>query len=477
MLESMGFDFDRADEQAVRRLGVSGYRVVALVGGASAGKSTIFNTLIRKAASVVSAHAHETVGAIVACPSTDATSFLEASGMRVTMLEGATVGEHDAIHMTTHTLDADLILVDTPDLTSLMSLEEGSLTATLMPWFDVVVLVLDEERWHDDAVLDHASRAVARFGATRVVVCNCTESMEITPDMRAALEQRLGPVLISPFDPTGEPRAIRDALMERFVADDSREQTMRASLAEKASRIVATNVHRLEAHSRLQSQVNALLDEIIEDTQITMDLLTHDERQLLGLPRRFVPFQALLKRRKGIDFEKRSEHLAQTLEENHRTRFSGATARIDTLVAGCAPGASMSWQTPELDAETWARRIRSQIDAWREERESKSSRSDMAALGVGVPLLVADLLFLGGLGMTVGWTAAAVAGFFGAKGLAGVLDRSPAFRQYQTTVRAYQASLREALDLQWQANLRDLPRRHLSMQDPILRALMRLEEG
>ncbi|MCA9298108.1 MAG: hypothetical protein KDA28_03520, partial [Phycisphaerales bacterium] len=183
-----------------------------------------------------------------------------------------------------------------------------------------------------------------------------------------------------------------------------------------------------------------------------------------------------VKRRKSVDFEKRTEVLARTLDENYRTRFANATSRIEALVAPCAPDASLSWEAPPFDAESWARRIRAQIEAWRREREQKASKSDIAALGVGVPLLLADLLFLGGLGMTVSWTAATVAGFLGAKGLAGVFDKSPAFLEYQTTVRAYQASLREALDEQWRRNLEALPKRHLSMQDPILKALMRLEE-
>jgi hypothetical protein len=65
-----------------------------------------------------------------------------------------------------------------------------------------------------------------------------------------------------------------------------------------------------------------------------------------------------------------------------------------------------------------------------------------------------------------------VAGFFGGKGLSSLLQRSPAFAAYQTTVRAYQSLVREALAEQCDRNLAAMPRRHLTMNDPLLESLM-----
>ncbi|HRX86900.1 MAG TPA: hypothetical protein P5572_17890, partial [Phycisphaerae bacterium] len=57
-------------------------------------------------------------------------------------------------------------------------------------------------------------------------------------------------------------------------------------------------------------------------------------------------------------------------------------------------------------------------------------------------------------------------------GISRLVQRSPAYAAYQTTVRAYQSLLRESLAEQWEANLQRMPRRHLKMTDPILTALM-----
>ena len=89
-----------------------------------------------------------------------------------------------------------------------------------------------------------------------------------------------------------------------------------------------------------------------------------------------------------------------------------------------------------------------------------------------MPLLLADLLFLGGAGVTFAWAAVWVAGFLGGKSLTSLVQRSPAFNDYQTTVRAYQTWLREALSEQWEANLAAMPRRHLAMSDPVLQSVM-----
>jgi hypothetical protein len=127
---------------------------------------------------------------------------------------------------------------------------------------------------------------------------------------------------------------------------------------------------------------------------------------------------------------------------------------------------------PSFDEQEWARRIRAHIEAWKEETSQQSRRGDIAALAMGMPLLLADLLFLGGAGFSLGWAVATVAGLVGGKGAVGLMQRSPAFNEYQTTVRTYQALIRETLTRQWESALAEMPRRHLAMTDPLFESIM-----
>ena len=77
-----------------------------------------------------------------------------------------------------------------------------------------------------------------------------------------------------------------------------------------------------------------------------------------------------------------------------------------------------------------------------------------------------------GMGVGVGVSVATVAGLIGGMGLAGLLQRSAAFSEYQTTVRAYQALIREDLARQWEGNLAAMPRRHLAAADPLCESIM-----
>ena len=127
---------------------------------------------------------------------------------------------------------------------------------------------------------------------------------------------------------------------------------------------------------------------------------------------------------------------------------------------------------PSFDEQDWARRIRAHLDAWKTESATQARRGDVAALSVGLPLLLADLLFLGGAGFTLTWAAIWGAGFLGGKSVVSLVQRSPAYREYQMTVQAYQTYLREALTEQWEANLAAMPRRHLPMTDPVLESVL-----
>ena len=55
---------------------------------------------------------------------------------------------------------------------------------------------------------------------------------------------------------------------------------------------------------------------------------------------------------------------------------------------------------------------------------------------------------------------------------AGMIQASPAYTDYQTTVRAYENLVRESLTDQCRENLATVPQRHLAMTDPILQAVL-----
>jgi hypothetical protein len=271
-----------------------------------------------------------------------------------------------------------------------------------------------------------------------------------------------------------------------------RSGVLESQIQRRCARVVEENMARGDQFTRMCHAVDDELARIAADASLSVDLLTPDERGFLGLGHRYLPlydtFQSLRRRLSlfggkklgggEVDFEKRTGELAEVLRRNLDMRFGQATDRIDEIVADKGyidRGTEMSacaWAPPRFDEQEWAARIRAHIDAWKAESAKQSHAGDVAALTVSAPLLLADILFLGGAGLTLTWAAAWVAGFLGGKGLMRLTQGSPAFNAYQTTVRTYQSFIRESLTEQWEANLDAMPRRHMKMTDPVLEAMM-----
>ncbi|MHC4233943.1 MAG: GTPase, partial [Planctomycetota bacterium] len=73
LLAGMGFDWGPLDGNVCaalrfKRQPGDALPIVALIGGASSGKSTLFNSLLGREVSRISAHAHETLGPVAAVP-------------------------------------------------------------------------------------------------------------------------------------------------------------------------------------------------------------------------------------------------------------------------------------------------------------------------------------------------------------------------------------------------------------------------
>ncbi len=554
---------------------------VGLIGGASSGKSTLFNTLLQAQVSRISAHAHETLGPVLGVPQGWLDRFNSWAGDRLVfpgyeidhLHDGdPTVGRLGGLAVRAHRVDelGRVVLFDLPDVTSKMAADEGDATRNLLPWLDGVVVVVDEERWFDATVFAQTMEAARDFGPHLWVVFNRTSAGErLTSEQCHRLAdhgaaRHATATVVSPFQPGSGYRPLSAATRGRVLAwfdkldANNRRRHLEQNLQRRCADLVRTNVTRGEQFAELGRRVGRELAALSAETNLSFDLLTPDERALLGLGRRLVPlYDALQSARRwwdrlgrrhpetpGVDFDKRARDLADVLRRNLEQRLHRATDRINRIIAdspyteGTEPRTSVragaterrtpvradtleprtsvradvphreprtepaptqsglravppgrttadksfapstcdrwkpTWAPPTFDEQEWARRIRAHLDAWKAEASHHSRRGDLAALSVGVPLLLADLLFLGGAGLTVGWVLATVAGLVGSKSLAGLLQRSPAFNAYQTTVRAYQSLIRESLTEQWEANLAAMPRRHLSMSDPLLESIM-----
>ncbi len=522
LLAGMGFDWQPADRNLCaallfRRRYPDAPPIVGLIGGASSGKTTIFNSLVNAEVSRISAQAHETLGPVAAVYHGTFERAEEWSrdglwfpGFDIVPLQSdaPTSGRPDAVQLVPHQVEAlsVTVVVDLPDVTSRMSVEEGSLTRTLLPWFDGIIVVVDEERWFDATVFEDIVAHGRNFGPRVWVVFNRTErSEELAPEERAALsaraeECRADGMCVSPYRagsgyrPVSAP--VSDEIRSWFdgVETNDRVTSLERHLQRRCCELLRINVLRSRQFDELRRGVDRQLDELTAETRLTADLLTAEERSLLGLGHRLVPLYHVLqsvRRRFGrfgfsrrddreVDFEKRTEQLAEVLRRNLEHRFRHAADRIDFVisdnpyVSDAELEFAAEWTSPPFDEHEWARRIRSHIDAWKAETMRQSRRSDAALLSFGVPLLLADLLFLGGAGVTLMSAGAWVAGMFGGKGLLGLIQKSSAYNDYQTTVRAYQLLIRDSLRQQAERNVAAIPRRHLSMTDPTLQAVMSL---
>lgn len=250
-------------------------RMVAVVGGASSGKSTVFNNLLGgRRASLVTIKSHATRGLILAAhldhqPQLDLwlyhqrvlfpTLAAQPAG-RETDLQGdpltVTVVYHDEPSL------RDVVLADTPDFTSNAAEREGDVTLSMLPWFDGLLVVVDHERWFDRQVVDELSETADRLGQQRMAVFNRTQQGTLGRVDRERLEEQArhlaaDRVCILDYYPgrgfrrfdsrivdslrafLGEPRVDRGGSLGRVAAD-------------LASALLAENQRRIEALGRLR---------------------------------------------------------------------------------------------------------------------------------------------------------------------------------------------------------------------------------
>lgn len=191
-------------EQAVLRLridarGLAMPKLVAIVGGASSGKSTLFDNLLDgHQASRVTARGHSTCGLILAVHEQHRTTFellradrilLPRLSHRAIELDENHAGSPEALSIVFHSIDSlkDVWLFDTPDMTSEAARIEGDVTLALLPWFDALILVADHERWFDRQTFSGLRARSVRLGQQRFVVFNQTREGLPDDDARTRL--------------------------------------------------------------------------------------------------------------------------------------------------------------------------------------------------------------------------------------------------------------------------------------------------
>lgn len=206
-----GFPWNEPTQQAVCALGFlrmraatkDGVSLVGVVGGASSGKSTVFNNLLDgRRVSLVTIRSHATRGLILAVHEAHRDhldrwlnhdrALLPTLTAECGQLDGDLEGHPEAATVVHHTTAAlrDVILVDTPDFTSNIAEREGDITLSLLPWFDRLIVMVDHERWYDRQVVDHLASLADRFGQERLVVFNRTAEHELAEADRRRLDEQ-----------------------------------------------------------------------------------------------------------------------------------------------------------------------------------------------------------------------------------------------------------------------------------------------
>lgn len=279
--EEFGFTWSEQTRQIVHalrfRAAASSVPValVAIVGGASSGKSTVFNNLLGgRRASLVTIKSHATRGLILAAhtehqPRLDMWLYHERSLLptlaalpanRDTDLQGepltVTVLYHNetALH--------DIVLVDTPDFTSSAAEREGDVTLSMLPWFDRLLVVVDHERWYDRQVVDDLSAAADRLAQPRMVVFNRTQQGALGEVDRERLEEQAEHLsadhvcVLEYYSGRGfrrfEPHVVEQLLAFLREPPPDRSAPLSRALAGQASALLGQNKRRTDAFTRLQ---------------------------------------------------------------------------------------------------------------------------------------------------------------------------------------------------------------------------------
>ncbi len=279
---------------------------VAVVGGASSGKSTVFNNLLGgRATSRVTAAGHATLG-LIAAVHDDNRSWLEAEVRSKRLLptlvakdarlEADIDGEPSTLYVVHHSVDAlrDVVLFDTPDFSSEPARIEGDVTLMTLPWHDGLIAVVDHERWFDRQAIGRLRDESVRFGQRRFVVFNRGQSGRLPEDQKALLAQQARRLdaeghLILDFRPgrgccTFPPGTLSPVLAAVKDPPASRRRSLLRFVGHAAADVLRGNDQRLRHLTQLRQDLDRAVERVVPSTrQCVLSLLTPRERKHLDV--------------------------------------------------------------------------------------------------------------------------------------------------------------------------------------------------
>ncbi|MFQ5590757.1 MAG: GTPase domain-containing protein [Phycisphaerae bacterium] len=307
--ERLRFDWSEMTQQAVHRLNADAragrlLTFAAVIGGASSGKSTVFNNLLGgHSASRVTAHGHTTLGPILAAHEDnrdevelllDKPLLMPRARHALVDPDDATCGEPNTLTVLFHTVNTlrDVLLFDTPDFTSDAAHKEGDVTLSLLPWFDLLCVVIDHERWFDRQTTSRLKASSVRLGQRRVVLFNRSRDGTLTEEdgellrkqadrlaaeAKVVLEFRRGRGLR--LFPPGTLGPVHTFLTS---AKQDRTAALFAWVAEAANRILNQNEERRARLDKLEQMLSTVRERIIPTRSACMvALMTPAERREL----------------------------------------------------------------------------------------------------------------------------------------------------------------------------------------------------
>ncbi|HVP12568.1 MAG TPA: hypothetical protein VMV94_15440 [Phycisphaerae bacterium] len=290
-----------------RASGIAGeLSLVGIVGGASSGKSTIFNNLLGgRAVSRVTARGHATRGLIAAVHERhrDRVEAMLASGLLfpafarcTSLLDDDIAGQPDALHVVYHSVDAlrDVALFDTPDFTSEPARVEGDIALTTLPWYDRLIVIIDHERWFDRQAIGHLRDESARFGQRRFVVFNRGQAGPMAEDQQERLAQQAGRLAADGFQMiefrqgrgrcTFPPNTLAPLLQRLAEPILSRRAPLLRFLGRAATSVLNNNGERRSRLAGLSVALErAALSAVPSRTDCIASLMTSDEKRHLDV--------------------------------------------------------------------------------------------------------------------------------------------------------------------------------------------------
>lgn len=320
--DSLGLPWKERDQQAVHALHfqLGGHRddqslsIAAVLGGASSGKSTVFNNLLEgHRASCVTVKAHSTRGIIMAVHEIhrdrigrwfgEPQVLFPSLKLLETGIDEASLGDPALVTVVYHSIERlkSVLLLDTPDLTSAHAQREGDLAKALLPWFDKVVLVVNlPQRWRDRQVAEFAGEA-ALLCPDRLVLFNHTQEGELGDAEQKALGEQArrlrAPFAVVDYSPG---RGLRRLLLPDVIwpllekAPGSRLDLLRRQIRRAAEDVYGEN----ELRRRLLEELKRRLRDCSEkhmpsEKDCIRAMMTQDEQQavlwfrnrLLGIKR------------------------------------------------------------------------------------------------------------------------------------------------------------------------------------------------